>query len=109
MDHYRQTGEDTGFHPFTAWIKALPVCWCCQTSPLSGTAEGLIHTRRFHRVYLALCVQRRPQPTQGIIDAPIGPVGAPAPARSDPGGKPARTYYRVLQIPARPAPWWNWR
>lgn len=103
MDHYRQTGEDTGFHPVHRLDKGTSGLLVIAKHPHSQEQlKRQIHTGRFHRVYLAVC-SGVPQPTQGIIDAPIGPVGAPSPCQGViPEGKPARTYYRVLQTsPAR--------
>ena len=56
-----------------------------------------LKAREVQRRYLALVFGRMPEP-QGVIDAPIGrhPQQRQKMAVIDPGGRPARTHYRVV-------------
>lgn len=56
-----------------------------------------LHTPAFRRIYLAVC-DGTPQQSQGVVDAPIGPVPGSLIARQvDWAGQWARTRYQVLQ------------
>ena len=55
-----------------------------------------LHTQQFQRGYLAVCLGR-PQPDQGVIDAPIGRDPDSVIARCvRPDGQAARSHYQVL-------------
>lgn len=56
-----------------------------------------LHTPAFRRIYLAVC-DGVPQPSEGLVDAPIGPVPSSLIARQvDQAGQWARTRYQVLR------------
>ena len=102
MAHYRQTGEEAGFHPVHRLDKGTSGLLVIAKHPhAQERLKAQLHTGRFHRVYLAICTGA-PQPAQGVIDAPIGPVGGPGHRQGvTPGGKSSRTRYRVLQAGVR--------
>ena len=98
MWHYLTRQEAAGFHPVHRLDQG--------TSGLLVTAKhphgqqklaAQLHTGAFRRVYLAVC-DCIPQPTRGVIQAPLGPrPGHPTAQRVDPSGKPARTRYQVVR------------
>ena len=58
--------------------------------------KNLLHTPRFRRGYLAVCMGT-PTPSAGVIDLPIGRSEVSYLARAVcPDGKPSRTRYRVV-------------
>ena len=60
--------------------------------------QQALHTEAFRREYLAL-TEGVPDPREGVIDLPIGKAdGATIRREVRPDGKPARTFYRVLQV-----------
>lgn len=98
MWRYRQAGDESGFHPVhrldrgTSGLVAV-----AKHAHAQEKLKNQLHTGAFRRVYLAVCDGAPPGPS-GTIDAPIGPAdGSPAARQVRPGGKPARTHYRVLQ------------
>ena len=98
MWHYRRTGDESNFHPVhrldrgTSGLVAV-----AKHAHAQEKLKGQLHTGAFRRVYLAVCDGAPPEPS-GTVDAPIGPADGSAAARQvRPGGKPARTQYRVLR------------
>ena len=101
VDYYQRTGQPADFHPVHRLDRG--------TSGLLVTAKHAhaqerlklqLHTPAFCRVYLAVC-DGTPQPAQGTVDAPIGPVeGSLMAQQVRPDGKPARTHYRTLRTTA---------
>ena len=98
MWRYRQAGDESGFHPVhrldrgTSGLVAV-----AKHAHAQERLKNQLHTGAFRRVYRAVCDGAPPGPS-GTIDAPIGPAdGSPAARQVRPGGKPARTHYRVLQ------------
>ena len=98
MGRYLGYREASGFHPVHRLDKG--------TSGLLVTAKhphgqeklkNQLHTGNFRRVYLAVC-DGVPQPGEGILDVPIGPLDGSLTGQTvRPDGKPARTRYRVLR------------
>lgn len=98
MWHYRETGDEAGFHPVHRLDKGTSGLLVIAKHPHGQERlKNQLHTGAFRRVYLAVC-DGAPQPPQGIVDAPIGPADGSLVAREiRPDGQPARTRYRVLQ------------
>lgn len=98
MWHYRQTGDESGFHPVHRLDKGTSgLVVAAKHAHGQEKLKNQLHTSGFRRIYLAVCDGSPPGP-DGTIDAPIGPAGGSTAARqvrSD--GKPARTRYRVLR------------
>ena len=97
MWHYRQTGDESDFHPVhrldrgTSGLVAV-----AKHAHAQEKLKNQLHTGAFQRIYLAVCDVRPPE-SAGTIDAPIGPAdGSPAVRQVRPDGKPARTHYQVL-------------
>lgn len=58
--------------------------------------KNLLHTPQFRRSYLAVCLGT-PQPSEGVVDVPIGPSATSYLARQvSPEGQPCTTRYRVM-------------
>ena len=97
MWRYRQTGDESGFHPVHRLDRGTSgLVVIAKHAHVQEKLKKQLHTGAFRRVYLAVCAGAPSDPA-GVIDAPIGPVGGSTAARqvrSD--GKPARTHYRVL-------------
>ena len=98
MRHYRQTGDESDFHPVhrldrgTSGLMAV-----AKHAHAQEKLKNQLHTGAFRRVYLAVCDGVPPEPS-GMVDAPIGPADvSPAARRVRPDGKPACTHYKVLQ------------
>lgn len=98
MEHYREAGEESGFHPVHRLDKGTSGLLVVAKHPHGQERlKAQLHTGAFRRVYLAVC-DGAPQPPEGVIDAPIGPVEGSLMAREiRPDGQSARTRYRVLQ------------
>ena len=98
MAYYHRTGVQADFHPVHRLDKGTSGLLVVAKHP--HAQEGLkrqLHTARFRRTYLAVCVGR-PEPESGTIDAPIGPVEGSLMARMvRPDGLSARTRYQVLE------------
>ena len=97
MWRYRQTGDGSGFHPVHRLDRGTSgLVVVAKHAHAQEKLKNQLHTGAFHRVYLAVCDGAPPEPS-GTVDAPIGPAdGSQAARRVRPGGKPARTRYRVL-------------
>jgi len=98
MWHYRQTGDESGFHPVHRLDKGTSgLVVAAKHAYGQERLKNQLHTGAFRRVYLAVCDGRPPE-TAGEIDAPIGPAeGLPIARAVRPDGQPARTHYQVLQ------------
>ena len=98
MWHYRQTGDESGFHPVHRLDKGTSgLVVIAKHAHAQEKLKNQLHTNSFRRVYLALCDGAPPEPS-GTVDAPIGPAGGSLSARqARPDGKPARTHYKVLE------------
>lgn len=98
MAHYRQAGDEAGFHPVHRLDKGTTGLLVIAKHPYGQEKlKKQLHTGGFRRVYLAVC-DGCPRPLQGVIDVPIGLVDGSLIAREvRPDGQPARTHYRVLQ------------
>lgn len=99
MGHYRQTGDGAGFHPVHRLDKGTSGLLVIAKHPHGQEKlKNQLHTGDFRRLYLAVC-EGCPTPAEGIIDAPIAPVGGSRMAREiRPDGQSARTHYRVLSV-----------
>lgn len=99
MYHYKITGEESDFHPVHRLDKGTSGLLVAAKHPHAQERLKLqLHTGAFRRVYLAVCDGVPPAPS-GVVDAPIGLAeGAPDRRAVHPGGKPARTHYRVLRV-----------
>ena len=98
MWHYRQAGDESDFHPVHRLDKGTSgLLVVAKHAHGQEKLKNQLHTSQFRRVYLAVC-DGRPTATEGVIDAPIGPVdGAQTARQVRPDGRPARTHYKVLQ------------
>ena len=96
--HYRQRGDESGFHPVHRLDRGTSgLVVAAKHAHAQEKLKNQLHTGAFRRGYLAVCDGRPPEPS-GIIDAPIGPAeAAPAARQVRPDGKPARTRYQVLR------------
>ena len=99
MYHYKITGEESDFHPVHRLDKGTSGLLVAAKHPHAQERLKLqLHTGGFRRVYLAVCDGAPPAPS-GVVDAPIGLAeGAPDRRAVHPGGRPARTHYRVLRV-----------
>ena len=98
MYHYRQSGDESGFHPVHRLDKGTSGLVVIAKHPhAQEKLKNQLHTGDFRRVYLAVCDGVPPAPS-GLIDAPIGRTDGSLMAREvRPGGQPARTRYRVIR------------
>ncbi len=98
MARWQKNGEEAGFHPVHRLDKGTTGLLVVAKHPYGQEKlKNQLHTGEFRRVYLAVC-DGVPTPSEGIIDAPIGPVSGSLIAREvRADGKAARTHYRVLQ------------
>ena len=98
MYHYKQCGDESGFHPVHRLDKGTSGLLVIAKHPhAQEKLKNQLHTGDFRRVYLAVCDGSPPQPA-GVVDAPIGPAAGSLAAREvRPDGRPARTHYRVLR------------
>ena len=98
MYHYRQSGDESGFHPVHRLDKGTSGLVVIAKHPhAQEKLKNQLHTGDFRRVYLAVCDGVPPAPS-GLIDAPIGRTEGSLMAREvRPGGQPARTRYRVIR------------
>ncbi len=97
MFHYRQTGDESDFHPVHRLDKGTSGLLVVAKHPhAQEKLKAQLHTGDFRRVYLAVC-DGCPERPEGIIDAPIGMAEGSIVARCvRPDGLPARTKYKVL-------------
>ena len=97
MDHYKQCGDKSDFHPVHRLDKGTSGLLAVAKHPhAQEKLKNQLHTGGFRRVYLAVCDGAPPQPA-GTVDAPIGRAEGSLMAREVRlDGLPARTHYRVL-------------
>ena len=98
MYYYKNTGEESDFHPVHRLDKGTSGLVVVAKHPhAQEKLKNQLHTGDFRRVYLAICDGTPPE-ASGTVDAPIGPVeGSPTAREVRPDGRPARTRYRVLR------------
>lgn len=96
--HYKQSGDESGFHPVHRLDKGTSGLVVIAKHPhAQERLKNQLHTGDFRRVYLAVCDGSPPAPS-GLIDAPIGRTDGSLTRREvRPGGQPARTRYRVVR------------
>ena len=94
---FQQRGETLVFRPVNRLdIGTSGAMLVAKSAQAHERLQQKLHTPEFERTYLAL-VSNCPEPEQGTIDAPIGPVaGELNQYYVTSAGKPARTDYRVL-------------
>ena len=96
--YYDSEGEPADYHPVHRLDKGTSGLLVVAKHPYAQEKlKNGLHTEAFRRTYLAVC-DGAPEPAQGVIDAPLGPLDGSLMAqtvRSD--GAPARTRYRVLR------------
>ena len=99
MYHYKQLGDESGFHPVHRLDKGTSgLVVVAKHAHAQEKLKNQLHTCDFRLVYLAVCDGAPPEPA-GMVDAPIGPSEGSQTARQvRPDGKPARTRYRVAQV-----------
>ena len=98
MWHYRQTGDESDFHPVHRLDRGTSgLVVVAKHAHAQEKLKNQLHTGAFRRVYLAVCDGAPPEPS-GTVDVPIGPADGSLAARQvRPDGKPARTHYQVLR------------
>ena len=98
MYHYRQAGDESGFHPVHRLDKGTSgLLVIAKHAYAQERLKAQLHTGGFRRVYLAVCDGSPPAPS-GLIDAPVGRAdGSLARREVRPDGQPARTRYRVVR------------
>ena len=96
--HYKASGDESDFHPVHRLDKGTSgLVAVAKHAHAQEKLKNQLHTGGFRRVYLAVCDGVPPEPS-GTVDAPIGPVdGSPVAREVRPGGRPARTHYRVVR------------
>lgn len=101
VHYYEISGQEADFHPVHRLDRGTSGLLVVAKHP--HAQEGLknqLHTPAFRRTYLAVC-DGVPTPSQGRIDAPLGPVpGSLMAQQVRPDGKPACTHYQVIQTAA---------
>ena len=92
--HYRQTGQQSAFHPITRLDRdTYGVTLIAKNSHI----HALMQSGDVQKIYHAL-VYKFPEQDAGVIDAPIERRPLPSLLRYvDPAGKPSRTEFRVLE------------
>ena len=98
MHHYRETGDESDFHPVHRLDKGTSGLLVVAKHPHGQEMlKNQLHTGNFRRVYLAVCDGAPPEEA-GVIDAPIGMVDGSLMARQVcRDGQFARTHYRVVR------------
>ena len=96
--YYRQTGLSSDIHLVHRLDRGTSgLMVVAKHSHAQERLKLQLHTPAFRRIYLAVC-DGVPQPSEGLVDAPIGPVPGSLIARQvDQAGQWARTRYQVLQ------------
>lgn len=96
--HYDLTGETADFHPVHRLDAGTSGLMVAAKHPCAQERlRSCLHTDGFVRTYLAVC-EGVPCPPSGVVDAPIGPKENSLCAQHvTPGGRAARTGYRVLK------------
>ena len=95
---YAGCPEDFVYRPVNRLDKGTSgLMLAARTAHAQHLLQRLLHGSEFIREYLAV-VEGMPPRTQGVIDLPIGKAdGATIRREVRADGKPARTYYRVLE------------
>ena len=98
MYHYKQAGDESGFHPVHRLDKGTSGLLVIAKHPhAQERLKNQLHTGDFRRVYLAVC-DGAPPASDRTVDAPIGRVEGSLTRREiRPDGQPARTHYRVVR------------
>ena len=98
MWHYKQLGDESGFHPVHRLDKGTSgLVVVAKHAHGQEKLKSQLHPGAFRRLYLAVCDGTPPELT-GTVDAPIGPVdGSPVAREVRADGKPARTHYQILR------------
>ncbi len=98
MAYYQARGIQADYHPVHRLDKGTTGLMVVAKHPhAQELLKRQLHTADFRRTYLAVCVGA-PEPAQGVVDAPIGPVEGSLIQRQVRGdGLAARTRYRVLE------------
>ena len=98
MHHYKMAGDESDFHPVHRLDKGTSGLLAVAKHPhAQERLKNQLHTGDFRQVYPAVCDGAPPAPS-GEVDAPIGRAEGSLMAREvRPGGRPARTHYRVLR------------
>ena len=98
MDYYKQSGDESDFHPVHRLDKGTSGLLAVAKHPhAQERLKRQLHTGDFRRTYLAVCDGAPPAPDR-TVDAPIGRVDGSLTARAvRPDGQPARTHYRVVR------------
>ena len=98
MWHYLENREASGFHPVHRLDKGTTGLLVAAKHPYGQEKlKKQLHTGDFRRIYLAVC-DGIPQPSEGLIDVPIGPDENSLTAqRVRPDGKASRTHYRMVR------------
>lgn len=96
--YYQENGIPADFHPVHRLDRGTSGLMVVAKHPYAQEAlRQQLHTDRFRREYLAVCLGR-PQPPEGQIDAPIGRAEDSILKREvRPDGLPACTLYTTLQ------------
>ena len=96
--HYDQEGETADFHPVHRLDRGTSGLIVAAKHPhAQEILKEQLHTKRFRRIYLAVC-EGILEDWTGTIDAPLGPrSGSLMEQMVRPDGKPARTRYAVLR------------
>lgn len=94
LGYYRQTGQDSAFHPITRLDRdTFGLVLLAKNAHIHALMQGT----DLQKIYHALCFGG-PEASAGIIDAPIARCPLPSLLRYiHPEGKPSVTEYRVLE------------
>lgn len=98
VDYYIKTGQPADFHPVHRLDRGTSGLLVVAKHPhAQERLKEQLHSPDFRRVYLAVC-EGVPQPSCGVIDAPLGPVeGSLMAQQVRPDGKSARTRYEIVR------------
>ena len=96
--YYETSQQKADFHPVHRLDRGTSGLLVAAKHPYAQELlKEQLHSPNFRRVYLAVC-EGRPEPAEGVVDAPLGPVeGSLMAQQVRPDGKPARTHYEVLE------------
>lgn len=98
VHYYEKTEQLADFHPVHRLDRGTSGLLVAAKHPYAQERlKQQLHTPDFRRVYLAVC-EGVPQPENGMVDAPLGPVeGSLVAQQVRPDGKPARTHYQTIR------------
>ena len=99
VGYYTRTGQLADFHPVHRLDRGTSgLLVSAKHAHAQERLKQQLHTPGFCRVYLAVC-EGRPDPAEGTVDAPLGPVeGSLMAQQVRPDGKSARTHYETVQV-----------